>query len=91
MKRKLITEEQAIELAMLLGCHVVVNKNRTVYAFVTEPILGKNEWLGFQRPYEKFGEDSWELPVIIKSDKNWTMRIYKPCRLTDNEPARFCV
>jgi hypothetical protein len=78
MKRKLITEEQAIELAKLLGCYVIVDKNRTVHAFVTEPVLGKNEWFGFQRPYEKFSEDSWELPVSIKSDKEWTLRIYKP-------------
>lgn len=75
---KKITEAQAQELANLLGCFIVVDKCREVNVFKIEPKAGKNRWYGFQRPFERWPDTDYQLPILIDSTRPWTEQIWRP-------------
>lgn len=70
---KIITEEQAQELANLINCFIAVDEDSAVCAFVEMPRkdLEAMKWI----PSDF---DCYELPIRIKCDKPWYQQILYP-------------
>lgn len=70
---KKITEEQAQELANILGCWIAVDDSREVAWFKFKPVIGDGFW-----QVQNGSIYCGDLPILILSTLPWTEQIWRP-------------